>query len=274
MVFCRHIPGEPLNWFVDWFWFYEDHFPNHRRENVLPDGTFELVINLREEPRKLFDREADSHFTSFRGGWVSGAHSEYIMIDAIPGSSMIGVHFKPGGMAMFLGCPAGELRDQVVQIDALWGKAGLELREQVLIGNSPRAKFKVLETFLLSRLGSVRADRDERISWAVSHLSSNPQSPSICAVANDLGISHKHFISKFRERVGVTPKLFCRIQRFQQVLSKIQAGQTFQWADIAADCGYFDQAHFVNDFQRFAGINPTAFLSHDLGYPNFVQIDD
>ncbi|MDB6040506.1 MAG: Helix-turn-helix domain [Verrucomicrobiales bacterium] len=228
MVFCRHIPGKPLSWFVDWFWFYEDHCPNHRRENVLPDGTFELVINLREETRKLFDREADSQSTSFRGGWVSGTHSGYITIDAVPRSSMIGVHFKPGGMAMFLGRPADELRDQVVQIDALWGKAGLDLRERLLTANDPHARFKVLETFLLGRLAPARADRDGRISWAVSHFSSNPQGRTIRALANGLGISHKHFISEFRERVGITPKLFCRIQRFQQVLSKIKAQHSVQ----------------------------------------------
>ena len=72
MIYLRHFPRSPLAGFVDWFWFYEGLFPDHRREHVLPDGTFELVIDLRETPRKLFDRQDASRFESsvvagFRG---------------------------------------------------------------------------------------------------------------------------------------------------------------------------------------------------------------
>jgi len=85
MIFCRYIPSEPLARLIDFFWFYDDHYPTHRRKHVLPDGTFELIIDLRETPRKLFDREDGSRYTSFRRGWLSGTHSEYLIIDTLPG---------------------------------------------------------------------------------------------------------------------------------------------------------------------------------------------
>jgi AraC-like DNA-binding protein len=276
MISCRHIPGEALARFIDWFWFYEDWQPLHRREHVLPDGTFELVINLREEQRKLFDRREGNRYTTFRRGWISGTHSEYIIIDALPDSSMIGVHFKPGGASPFLGMPAGELANRVVELDAIWGGCSWELRERLLTARGAQGKFRVLEEFLLDRLQ--RCERDDtqqrRVSWALERFLSEPQALTIRSVVDQLGISHKHFIAQFRQQVGLTPKLFCRLQRFQQVLSRITAQESVEWADIACDCGYFDQAHFVHDFQAFAGLNPTRYLGHQLTYPNFVPVDD
>ncbi len=87
-------------------------------------------------------------------------------------------------------------------------------------------------------------------------------------------MSHKHFIAQFRRHVGLTPKLFCRIRRFQQVLTQVASRRTVEWADVAYSCGYYDQAHFVHDFQRFSGLNPSTYLSERPEYPNFVPVGE
>jgi len=275
MIFCRHIPDEPLAQHVDWFWFFEDLYPPHRREHVLPDGTFELIIDLREEPRRLFDRENRQRDQVFRRGWMSGAHSQYIVIDALPGSSMIGVHFKPGGAVAFLDAPADAFRDQVVELEAIWGSAASGLRERLLAARGAQMKFWVMEQFLLSRLTERLSApaQQRRIFWARDLFLRNADTLRIGAVVDQLGISHKHFIDQFRRHVGLTPKLFCRIQRFQQVLVQVAARRTVEWADVAYSCGYFDQAHFVHDFQRFSGLNPSTYVHDRPEYPNFVPIN-
>src|SRR5262245_20040094 len=191
MIFCRHIPGEPLAQFIHWFWFYEDFQPLHCREHVLPDGSFELVINLRQETRKLFDRDDGRRYTSFRRGWLSGAHSGYIIIDAMPNSSMIGVHFKPGGAAPFLRLHADELRDGVVELDTIWGGDAWDLREHLLAACGPKLKFRLLENFLLARLARGRLDgtRQRSISWALDRFQREPQALTIRAVVDELGMS-------------------------------------------------------------------------------------
>jgi methylphosphotriester-DNA--protein-cysteine methyltransferase len=94
-------------------------------------------------------------------------------------------------------------------------------------------------------------------------------------VTDQIGLSQRRFIQVFRDEVGLTPKLFCRIQRFQEVLRRIGKGQQFEWVDVALDCGYYDQAHFINDFQAFSGLNPTAYLAHPRDRnPNHVPIRD
>lgn len=119
MSIYRHIPAPPLGQHVEWLWYYDDIQPDHDREHVLPDGAFDLIINLENRPRKLFDRENEDRFSAFKRGWISGAHVEFLIIDALAGATMIGAHFKPGGAARFLGLPASEVSRQVVEADAV-----------------------------------------------------------------------------------------------------------------------------------------------------------
>src|SRR5438876_8676341 len=84
MSIYRHIPGSPLNQYVDFCWYYVDLSPDHDREHVLPDGTFELIVNLQEIPRKLFHGANSTTYDAFQRGWISGAHSKFLVIDALP----------------------------------------------------------------------------------------------------------------------------------------------------------------------------------------------
>ena len=78
-------------------------------------------------------------------------------------------------------------------------------------------------------------------------------------LAAHLGLSQRHFIKVFSNQVGVTPKLFARVQRFQRAADLTRNSPTPDWADIAAACGYFDQSHLIHDFQTFSGLSPTDF---------------
>lgn len=274
MALHRHIPSPPLREHVAWIWFYVDYFPGHNRQHVLPDGTFELIINLQSQPRKLFEHGHTDRYTTYKKGWLSGAHDDYLVIDALEGSSMMGVHFKPGGAAPFLGPSAGEVSGKVVELDAIFGDEAWEWRDRLMAAPAPAQKCLLMERWLLelaARATRYRCNRNG-VDWAIARIIGEPHIQNIARLAEELGISHKHFIERFRCAVGMTPKLFCRIRRFQSVLASIQNARTVEWADLACDCGYFDQAHFVNDFVAFAGLNPTAYLSQRLeGDLNFIR---
>ena len=277
MSIYRHIPRPPLRQHVQWLWYYDDLQTDHQREHVLPDGSFDLIINLENRPRKLFDRHDAERFSSFKRGWLSGAHEEFLIIDALPGSTMIGAHFKPGGAAKFLGLPASELGRQVVEVDAVWGAGIWEWRDRLMEAPGAQAKFSVLEQMLQQRMvaGSAKLRENNGVTWAIEQFVREPHYHSISAVSRRLGVSHKQFIEQFRREVGLTPKLFCRIRRFQEVLARIHAQKSVRWADVACSCGYFDQAHFVNDFVAFAGVNPSAYLDRRLEEDwNFVRAAD
>jgi AraC-like DNA-binding protein len=273
MVYRTHIPAAPLSEFVDWFWFFEGLDVPHGRERVLPDGSTELVINLDDSRRKLFDREQPRRFQTFHRAWISGARSDYILIDVLPQSSMIGVHFKPGGLAPFLEMPASELTGQVIELDDLWGGDAADLRHRLLEATGARARFRVLEEFLLRR--TVRPlTHHPAVAHALGELREDTPVLRVRQVADSLGFSHKHFIELFRAAVGLTPKRFWRVRRFQQTLTGINAGQSVDWAEVALAAGYYDQAHFVRDFKAFSGLTPSEYLTRRNGEVNFVPADD
>jgi len=206
---------------------------------------------------------------SFGGAVMVGAHSGFMVIDTAAQAAVLGISFRPGGAFPFLNMPAGELRDLHVPLDTLWKAEGSTLRERLLDAPTPDAKFSILESFLLSRARKPLA-RHPAVSFALNEM----QKGTIADVTEQLGWSPKRFIQIFRDEVGLTPKLFCRIRRFQEVLHQIQSQQQLDWADIAISCGYFDQAHFVHDFRAFAGMTPTAYEMLRGTHQNHIPLPD
>jgi methylphosphotriester-DNA--protein-cysteine methyltransferase len=110
------------------------------------------------------------------------------------------------------------------------------------------------------------------VDYALQKFQNTPNLPTIASVTGQIGLSKRRFIQVFNERVGLTPKLFCRVRRFQSVLGLIANGERIEWADLAVDCGYFDQAHFIHDFASFAGLNPSAYLNSRTEHRNHVRL--
>ena len=86
-----------------------------------------------------------------------------------------------------------------------------------------------------------------------------------------IGLSAKRFIERFKIEVGLTPKRYCRVRRFQRALALANRGRRVDWTGVALDCGYFDQAHFIHDFRSFAGLTPTEYLAARTSFQNHVK---
>lgn len=148
-VYRTYIPKPPLTEFVELFWLYEGYNPSHSKERVLPNGSLELTINLHDDTQRIYDRHNYDQFQTYRGCVIGGTHSKFLILDTDCQASMVGVHFKPGGAFPFLSVPAGELHEEVVSLDTLWGTAASDLRDQLLETDSVGSKFHILEQFLL-----------------------------------------------------------------------------------------------------------------------------
>ncbi len=239
-------------------WLYEAHAVDHAAERLLPTGTVELVINLREDQ------------PDFRLPVVAGPHSESTILDTRHTLSVIGVHFRPGGAFPFLGMPASELHNQEVALDTLWGARAAELRERLLATRGAEARLSMLERALV---GVARtAGRHPAVAFAVSELTRAAGTRSIGSITDAIGLSPRHFIARFRDEVGLTPKLFARVQRFQQVVRTVHGAKGVDWLDVALGCGYYDQAHFINDFRAFSGFTPSAYLARKGDHQNHVPL--
>lgn len=259
MISYSYIPQPPLSDFVALFWYQARYAPPHPKERCLPDGSVELIINLHEDRLPVFDAQNHAKFETYPGMLIYGAHSQYFVIDTTYQTAILGIHFKPGGAFPFLGLPASELHNSVVPLDVFWGTSIAELRCRLLEAVTPQLQFKILEQFLLRQVRQP-LERHRAVKFALNQFRHVPQTQSISDVTDQIGLSSRRFIEVFREEVGLTPKLFCRLRRFQEALRQIEREEQVNWVDIALTCGYFDQAHFIHDFQAFSGINPMTYV--------------
>lgn len=272
MLHKIYVPDLPLARFVENLWFYEGYAPLHNREKILPDGAIELIIDLAENPQKIYEHETSSSYRPCKKYWISGERTKYIVIGVQPGS-MIGVRFRPGGAFPFFRFPISELNDSVIEMDLIWGRTMDDIRSQVLEVRTPDDKLRRLEALLLRQV--MRPLEPNRfISFAVQQLQRSPQFIAIKDLANTIGITQKHLISQFERIVGLRPKVFARVCKFQKVLNLIEQQGRVEWATVAYECGYYDQAHFIKEFQNFSGINPSSYLTQRGEYLNFLPLPE
>jgi len=271
--YSSHIPRPPLSHFVDVLLHYDGYQQPHDKERLLPDGSMELVINLREEKVRMYDRQNIGQCQTFPGSIVIGAQSEFFVIDTAEQAAVIGVHFKPGGAFPFFKLPAGELHNEYVALETLWGRDAKDLRERLLEAPTADAKFGVLEQYLWKRVAKP-LERHPAVGFALREFQGAAGARTVADVSGQIGFSARHFIQVFADEVGMTPKLFCRVQRFQETVRRIGMGQRVGWAGMALDCGYFDQAHFIHDFRAFSGLNPSAYAAQRTEHLNHVPILD
>jgi AraC-like DNA-binding protein len=258
MATYLRIPRPPLSEFVELIWLSENYLQPHPQERLLPTGTMTLVIFLDEASRLA--------------SGISGAHSEFTLLDTSKPFSMIGVAFKPGGGFPFIGLPAGELHNLDVPLEAVWGRSAAALRDRLLDANTPQAKFGVVEGALAERAAR-RPDGHPAVRYALKQFGAAAPFRSVADVTAQIGLSSRRFIEIFRNEVGLTPKLFCRIRRFQRVLDAVDDGSEVDWTNVALSCGYFDQSHFIHDFRAFSGVNPTTYLRYRTSR-NHVAVHD
>ncbi|HAJ64811.1 MAG TPA: AraC family transcriptional regulator [Cyanobacteria bacterium UBA8543] len=281
MIYHTYLPRPPLSQFVAFLWSSEGDDLPKAQVRLLPIGSMELVINLREDAIPLFDQHSRAQCGSTGGSRICGIHSEGFIIDNHSQVGVMGVHFKPGGGAPFFGLRASELHNQIVSLDPLLNRRAGELRDlpeaaalrdRLLETPTRETRFLVLERFLLNMMAQP-LEQYSAVDFALREFQKSP-TPTVSEVTNQIGFSARHFNQLFRNQVGLTPKLFCRIQRLRQVLYLLAGKKQINWMDVALKCGYFDQAHFIHDFRTFAGCTPTDYLEQRGFHPCHVVLPD
>jgi AraC-like DNA-binding protein len=261
MMYLPYVPRRPLSAFVDYLWLLSDT-PSHARERIVPSGTLELVINLKEDTIRIYDRKTDV-CRKFPGIVVSGTYTNFFVIDTVEHALMMGVHFKPGGAWPFFAVRADELTDRHVDVESLWGSRAVELRERLCSATTHQQRFRLLETALLGRLQRFFQPRSA-VQVALEQFERG--GTKVADVAGSVGLSHRSFIEQFAAEVGMTPKLFCRVRRFQKLLAASERAGAPHWAQLALQCGYFDQSHLIRDCLAFSGFAPGEFVCRRSEY--------
>jgi len=270
MRFYHRVPRAPLDAFIEFIWLCRNDPSPHTLERVLPTGAAQLIVNLKEDETRLYDPEFPNRYATTSGSVLTGVQSRYQVIDTSEQEFVAGVVFKPGGTVPFIGKPAHETSDADTPLDVLWGHARtVALRERLLESDCPDRTLDALEAALLEVW--TPSEIHPAVAFALSAFDRSPLTTSIARVTDNVGLSAKRFIERFKSDVGLTPKRYCRIRRFQRAVTLVHQGSEIDWAAVALDCGYFDQAHFIHDFKSFAGLTPTGYQAARTSFQNHVK---
>ncbi len=243
------------------------HAPVGYRSRALPRGAVTVIIDVGQRQQIDFYASDGRTKLSVPPAFITGSHTTSYVSGMPADEPVMAIHFRPGGAFPFLGIPLSDLENGYVGLDDIWGRSGIELHQRLIDAPTAAARFGILETFLLSRPWS-SAPRHPGVAAALAAIEANP-SIQMAGIRDQVGITTKRLIALFRAEVGLSPKAYARIRRLQAALRLLGS---MSGAQVAAQIGYFDQAHFIREFRSFTGMTPTQYTEQRLVLPSHVPV--
>ena len=222
---------------------------------ILPDGMTELVINPGNSHKRCFGEKADpitvkgSHFIGIKSHFQKKKYSNHTRI--------INIRFKPGAVLLFTNENMRGLKDSVIDAGELFSKEIYELEKKVTELKDEHEIISIIETFLLNKLAA-----DEKVLQTmeiVRLVYKNPACSRIERIIEGTGLSYKQLERRFHAHVGLHPKLFMQIVKFNYATKIMFNESQTLLSQIAYKSGYFDQSHFIKDFKHFSGLLPKKY---------------
>ena len=269
------LPARLLQPYIQVYWMVQSPQgqPETIRENVFVDGRADILFNFGcaygrryltetgiEESLALSNLDGQRHYP------VSIAQEGII--------DLIGVRFKPGGLAAFLSLPSYEVSNQTVELKAVFGAAVVELENRLFDSQDATARIVLLDDFFLRRLFLPSPYEFARL---VAHsIESSFGLLSMKELSGQVGYSIRTVDRLFRQCFGLSPKFYARVVRFQRVLTMLSNDPKIDLTQITFDCGYYDPSHLTREFSDFTGQPPSLYRAHLLEKsaappPNLVQ---
>jgi AraC-like DNA-binding protein len=233
-------------------------------QRVLPAGRLELILNLAE--RGLTDCSGTTDAES-APALIVGVQTRWEKIAEADFEDLMGVVFEPGGFAALFPEGASAFSEQSIDLEAVDARWTCSLRDRIREHSTAASRFAILEAALEQRL---RGTRSAVVDFALREIR---RGTSIGEITSQTGLSAGALGERFRYQVGTTLKVYARIVRFSEAVKRMHRGADVRWVELAADCGYYDQAHFCNEFRAFSGICPSAYAASDRIWANHLPVD-
>jgi AraC-like DNA-binding protein len=243
---------------------YEERSPAPVTFRELPCTFVPIIIDL-DAGWTVAHRQ---HAVPLRlGSFVAGVTDGPVVVGHGGSARCLQVDLTPLGARRLVGIPMSELANQSVPIDAVLGRFGRDLVQQVGEAADWPSRFALIDNALRARL-SEAAPLDSGVAWSLSQILASNGAAAIGKLADELGWSHRRLIARYRDTVGLPPKLVARIVRFERLTARLSSEPSIDWAAAAAACGYFDQAHLAREVRELADLTPTELRATTV---NFVQ---
>jgi AraC-like DNA-binding protein len=251
-------PAEALRGLVIAYEGFRDESPARRIMRELPSGLVPLILDLACGWR--VSTPATGYQAQHLVGFAAGMHDGHALVEPTGPTAGVQVNLSPLGARRLFGIPMHEITNQVAPLEHLLGRDAAVLRERLDEGRSWPERFAILDEFLTGALLGLAAVSPE-VEWAWLRLASSGGVVSVTRLGAELGWSRKRLGARFRHEVGLTPKAAARVLRFEAMVTRLRSGYRSGWAELALECGYFDQSHLAGEVRRLAGVTPGALLS-------------
>ncbi|HZX30127.1 MAG TPA: helix-turn-helix domain-containing protein [Rhodocyclaceae bacterium] len=263
----QQLPDPALRPFVDRLWGWESVGPEVVQLPTLLPGTGAELYFHYGEPFRIETQGA-------RPSAVDAGHLFCIRrnpIDLSPASGIgfVAVRFKIGMLHRFTTIPATELADCRLSVSDIWGASGADISRRLSLAGSHEQRIALIERFLLSHLRPESADPLVEQAMAMLYRQTFPF--SVEALAGALGLGRRQLERRWKAFSGQSPGELKGLIRFQRTVRGLMLAPTANTADEALAWGYFDQAHFIHDFRRRAGLPPQQFLRFARGKTHFYN---
>jgi AraC-like DNA-binding protein len=256
------VPAALLRPYFQSYYGYREAATGIVRRLEVPFPRAALILGFGEPiavANSANERDLEPGYRAFLAGLSTGP----ALVESYGGQAGIQVDLTPLGARHVFGTPMGVLTDRVVHLEDLLGRPAIELMERLRDSPGWDARYDLLDRVFLAAVAA-NPGTPAPIAWAWQQIATARDGVRVARLAEEVGWSHKHFISRFREEVGLAPRLASRVVRFDRAVSAVRTGTMLDWSALAAEAGYYDQAHMARDFREFARCTPGEFLARQL----------
>ncbi|MBK5720454.1 AraC family transcriptional regulator [Dysgonomonas sp. Marseille-P4677] len=253
-TFSFILPSPLLSPYIKHYWILKINETNPISERIIPTGFMQLVFHRGDKMKSLTHNKLQPQ------SFICGQSDSYTNLESTGKVNMIVVVFHPFGAKTFFPMSMNEFYGMNISLKDLGDQSLKELEERIHETPDNYEAIKLIEEYLTPRLYRFDNYNSKRISKVIDSINSKHQ-PNITQLSNIACLSYKQFNRIFTEYVGVTPKEFTRIIRFQRTLYMLQQNPNIDIMQIIVDCGYYDQSHLIKEFRNFSGYTPFEFIA-------------
>jgi AraC-like DNA-binding protein len=256
----RRPPCPALRPYVHTVWARERGALAHARERLLPSGSADLVLALHDGGLTRYGHPGSLEGDVFVQGVLQGPRDQACIRDTSTPVSVVGVQFRPAGLAAFVGCPVSELGGLTLDPSELWGHARVHtLRERLHATPTAHERLDRLEAFLCAQMARIGAAPQAWVHAALDRLHQARGQMRIDALLSDGGASPRALAQAFRRAVGLSPKRYAQVLRLTSLIDTLPRARAVDWAQTAVAAGFADQAHLVHAFRKHTGLTPSQY---------------